>query len=209
MTACALWVAGVYVAASVNFSILVLAVLGKGDPRSRFSGNAGTTNVYRMAGLFWAATVLLLDVGRAVAVAVLGASFLPPEEVPWLGLSLVAGNRFPCFHGFRGGKGVASYLGFVGALAPWAALLAMALWVAVFALVRIPFAGSLIMIAALAAGESLVVGQTAGAAVAVAATVLLILEGHRRNIREVLQGRKREASGPDAGSGAVSGGGKP
>ncbi len=196
-----LWAGAVYATASVNFAILILFVLGKGDPRSRFSGNAGTTNVYRMAGPLWAAAVLLLDVGRAVAVAVLGTLFLAPEEVPWLGLALVAGNRFPCFHGFRGGKGVGSYLGFAGALQPWAALWAMALWVAVFGLVRVPFVASFFMIAALAAGEGWVAGGTAGAAVAVAATVLLILAGHHRNIRDIRQqGKTRTGDGPAEGS---------
>lgn len=202
MTSCLpLWAGAVYAAASVNFAILVLFVLGKGDPRSRFSGNAGTTNVYRMAGPLWAAAVLLLDVGRAVAVAVLGTLFLAPEEVPWLGLALVAGNRFPCFHGFRGGKGVGSYLGFAGALAPWAALWAMALWVAVFGLVRVPFVASFFMIAALAAGEGWVAGGTAGVAAAVTATVLLILAGHRRNIRDIRRhGKMRTGDAPAEGS---------
>lgn len=201
MTDCLLWVGGVYAAASVNVAILVLAILGKGDPRRRFSGNAGTTNVYRMAGPFWAVTVLVLDVGRAVAVAILGAMFLPASQVPWLGLALVAGNRFPCFHGFRGGKGVAAYLGFAGALAPWAAALAAALWVAVYALVRVPFVASFFMIAALAAGEGIAVGAAAGATIAVSATVLLILAGHRRNIREVGKEGRAEASASDPGTG--------
>jgi glycerol-3-phosphate acyltransferase PlsY len=73
--------------------------------------------------------------------------FLPPDQVPWLGLALVAGNRFPCFHCFRGGKGVAAYLGFAGFLAPWAAVLAAALWVVVFSVVRVPFVASFYMIA--------------------------------------------------------------
>lgn len=201
MTDCLLWVGGVYAAASVNVAILVLAILGKGDPRRRFSGNAGTTNVYRMAGPFWAVTVLVLDVGRAVAVAILGAMFLPASQVPWLGLALVAGNRFPCFHGFRGGKGVAAYLGFAGALAPWAAALAAALWVAVYALVRVPFVASFFMIAALAAGEGIAVGADAGATIAVSATVLLILAGHRRNIREVGKEGRAETSASDPGTG--------
>ncbi len=201
MTECLLGAAVVYVAASVNFAILILTVLGKGDPRGRFSGNAGTTNVYRMAGPFWAAVVLLLDVGRAVAAAVLGSMLLPPNQVPWLGLALVAGNRFPCFHGFRGGKGVAAYLGFAGALAPWAAALAAALWLVVFSVVRVPFVASFYMIAALAAGEGLASGASAGAAAAVTATVLLILAGHWRNIREIGKGKKTGASVIESGAG--------
>ena len=107
-----------YVAASVNFAILLLRAIGKGDPRDSYSGNAGTTNVYRQAGPLWAALVLLLDLGRGAALAALAAHLLPPEGVPWIGLGLVAGNRFPCFHGFRGGKGVAGFMGFALVIAP-------------------------------------------------------------------------------------------
>ena len=56
-----------YLAGSINFAIIVLRLLGKEDPRTTFSGNAGTTNVYRQAGKGWAVLVLLLDVGRPPA----------------------------------------------------------------------------------------------------------------------------------------------
>ena len=55
MTSLLIILACAYLAGSVNFSILLFALLGKGDPRSRFSGNAGATNVWRQAGLGWAA----------------------------------------------------------------------------------------------------------------------------------------------------------
>ncbi len=84
-----------YLAGSINFAIIVLRLLGKEDPRTKFSGNAGTTNVYRQAGWGWAAVVLLLDVGRAAALAALALALLPFAFVPWIGLALVAGNRFP------------------------------------------------------------------------------------------------------------------
>jgi glycerol-3-phosphate acyltransferase PlsY len=60
-----------YLAGSINFAILLFRLLGKDDPRTRFSGNAGVTNVYRQAGWPLAAMVLVLDVGRAMVVALL------------------------------------------------------------------------------------------------------------------------------------------
>ena len=96
-----------YLAGSVNFAIIFFKLTGKADPRLIFSGNAGTTNVYRQAGILWAAFVFLLDVGRALAVAVIACYFLKTHLLPWAGFFLVLGNSFPCFHGFRGGKGVA------------------------------------------------------------------------------------------------------
>src|SRR4030042_736449 len=55
-----------YFAGSINFAIIVLRLLGKEDPRTQFSGNAGTTNVYRQEGRGWGAVVLLLAMWRAV-----------------------------------------------------------------------------------------------------------------------------------------------
>ena len=56
-----------YLAGSVIFAILFFKIAGRADPRSSFSGNAGTTNVYRQAGMPWAALVFALDIGRALA----------------------------------------------------------------------------------------------------------------------------------------------
>ena len=94
-----------YLAGSVNFAIIYSKLAGEEDPRLSFSGNAGTTNVYRQAGILWAAVVFLLDIGRALAVAIIACYFLKTSFLPWAAFFLVLGNSFPCFHGFRGGKG--------------------------------------------------------------------------------------------------------
>ena len=70
-----------YFGGSINFAIILLGLLGKEDPRTKFSGNAGTTNVYRQAGRGLAAVVLLLDAGRAVGLAALALYFLPAALV--------------------------------------------------------------------------------------------------------------------------------
>jgi acyl phosphate:glycerol-3-phosphate acyltransferase len=179
-----------YLAGSVNFAIILLKLLGKEDPRTKFSGNAGTTNVYRQAGWGWAAAVLLLDVGRAAALAALALAFLPNAHVPWIGLALVMGNRFPCFHGFRGGKGVASYLGFVAPIAPWGAAAACLAWVAVHRIVRIPFVASFCMILVLGRGVAAACDWDALPVTGTAATVLLIFFNHKRNIATLLDQRR-------------------
>ena len=180
-----------YLAGSINFAIIALKLLGKEDPRTKFSGNAGTTNVYRQAGWGWAALVLLLDVGRAAALAALALALLPNAYVPWIGLALVAGNRFPCFHGFRGGKGVASYLGFVIPIAPWGVAAACLAWVAVHRIVRIPFIASFCMILVLGRGVAAACDWEALPITGTAATVLLIFFNHKRNIATLLDQRRR------------------
>lgn len=185
-----------YLAGSVNFAILLFRILGKGDPRSGFSGNAGVTNVYRMEGPVSAAIVLILDVGRAVLVALLAIYALAPSQVPWAGLALVIGNRYPCFHEFRGGKGVANYLGFTAAVSPAGALLSAAAWVAVYLVKRVPFIASFAMVSVLALAEIIACGHTMGAAAGSILTALFILFNHRKNLEEFLRTGKKEDEGP-------------
>ena len=148
----ALLLALAYFAGSVNFSILLFRTLGKDDPRYYFSGNAGVTNVYRQAGIFWAGVVLILDVGRALAIGATALYLLDKPLVPWVGLTLVVGNSYPCFHGFQGGKGVASYIGFTAVLSPVSSILSCIIWVIVFRICRIPFISSFFMIIAITTG---------------------------------------------------------
>jgi glycerol-3-phosphate acyltransferase PlsY len=182
-----------YLAGSVNFAIIFFKLTGKGDPRLSFSGNAGTTNVYRQAGYFWATVILLLDIGRALAVAVVAMRFLDGKYLPWAAFFLVLGNSFPCFHGFRGGKGVANYLGFTLLVAPWAAALAAAVWLIVYGIIRTTFIASFFMIFTLACGQAWALHWQSGAVAGAMATFLLILFNHRKNIanyRETTELRK-------------------
>ena len=176
--------AAAYVAGSVNVAILVFRVTGRTDPRLHGSGNPGATNVYRQAGPTWAAVVLLLDMGRAMAVAALARWLLVMPPVPWVGLALIAGNRFPCFHRFRGGKGVANYLGFTLILAPvWAVAGGLA-WGTAFALWRTPFIASFALVGCLAAGNMAATGVTGTGAAGVLATTVFIVLCHHRNMKE-------------------------
>jgi acyl phosphate:glycerol-3-phosphate acyltransferase len=176
-----------YLAGSINFSIIIFKVTGKNDPRNSFSGNAGTTNVYRQAGIFWAVLVLILDVGRALAVAGLSSVFLHKEFVPWMGLSLVLGNRFPCFHGFQGGKGVAGYLGFTAFLSSISAALSALIWVVCYGIFRITFVASFFMVLTLAAGTAYAINFNPAGLPGIIITVLIIFYNHKKNIFEFLQ----------------------
>ena len=182
--------AGAYLAGSVNFSIVLFALLGKGDPRTRFSGNAGATNVWRQAGLGWAAAVLFLDLARAIALSLAALHFLPANSAPWVGLALVAGNRYPCFHGFRGGKGVAAYLGFTIPIAPYAAALSAIIWAGAYGLIRLPFIASFCMVAILAAGTIFVFGYDVTATIGAMAAALFIYFNHRENIMNLIREKK-------------------
>ncbi|MEN6317666.1 MAG: glycerol-3-phosphate acyltransferase [Syntrophaceae bacterium] len=184
-----------YIAGSINFSIIVFKMLGRGDPRYQFSGTAGTTNVYRQAGLFWASVVFILDLGRAVAVSWASLYLLPIYNVPWVGLALVAGNRFPCFHQFRGGKGVAAYLGFTILISPLSTVLSAIIWLIVYGIVRIPFVASFFMTFMLMAGTISACGFQIAATAGTVATALFIFYNHKQNITELF-GSPPSGQGP-------------
>jgi acyl phosphate:glycerol-3-phosphate acyltransferase len=171
-----------YLAGSVNFAIIFFKLTGKEDPRLSFSGNAGTTNVYRQVGYFWATVILLLDIVRALCVAAVAVHFLEVQYLPWVGFFLVSGNSFPCFHNFRGGKGVANYLGFTTLIAPWTALIAAAIWVVVYGIVRTTFIASFFMVFTLVCGQAFTLHWNFSAVTGALATFLLILFNHRKNI---------------------------
>jgi glycerol-3-phosphate acyltransferase PlsY len=174
--------AATYLVASLNFSIILFKVLGKGDPRDRFSGNAGTTNVARQLGKIWALMILVLDIGRAGAVAMAGSRLLPAAFIPLLGFILVVGNQKPVFHRFRGGKGVATYLGFTFFVSPVVAGISCLAWVLAYRLFRQPFIASFFMVAILGLGTLCSFSSGWPGLFGVGATMGFIFWAHKANI---------------------------
>jgi len=180
--------AGAYLAGSLNVSIILFSLSGKGDPRSHFSGNAGTVNVWRQAGLGLAAAVLVLDMLRGTLLALLAIHFLSPGLVPWVGFALILGNRYPCFHHFRGGKGVAAYLGFsLPVTAYYTPVIACAAWAGMYGITKIPFISSFVLITILAVSTIIHFQCNLIAAAGIMATLLFIYWNHRGNIRQIMQ----------------------
>ncbi|MBN2040510.1 MAG: glycerol-3-phosphate acyltransferase [Spirochaetes bacterium] len=182
----------VYLAGSINFAILLFKITGKEDPRSKFSGNPGTTNIYRQAGKLWAVFILLLDVGRAIGIAFLCIYILQAEFVPVAGFFLILGNKYPCFHQFRGGKGVANYLGFTLVFTPLWAAIAAGSWVIVYFIVRTPFIASFFMILTLAAGTMITYDLNPAASTGAACTAILIFINHKSNIKEFINKHSKQ-----------------
>jgi acyl phosphate:glycerol-3-phosphate acyltransferase len=173
-----------YILGSINFTVIIFRLLGLDDPRKKFSGNPGTTNVYRIAGPFWAALVLILDIGRAGLVSITALKFLPMSEVALAGFFLVLGNRYPCFHGFKGGKGVASYMGFVIFIIPVWGLIATFLWPLIYKLVKVTFMPSFIVITLMGIGISRDFAWNPVSITVTSATLFLIFLGHKKNIND-------------------------
>lgn len=171
-----------YLAASLNFSIILFRFSGKSDPRSRFSKNAGATNVYRQAGLWYALIVLILDMGRGMGIALLSGCFLREDLVPVVGLGLVLGNSFPCFHHFQGGKGVATWLGFTAGIAPVYAGISILVWIGIYMVCKTPFISSFAMILILSMGIMIHLEWAPLSVAGSLSTLILICFNHRSNV---------------------------
>lgn len=133
-----------YLLGSVPFGVVITRSLGLGDLRSIGSGNIGATNVLRTGNKAAALATLLLDAAKG-AVAVLIARYAVGEDAAQLaGLSAFLGHLFPVWLGFKGGKGVATFLGTLLALAWPVGLAACATWAAAAAVWRISSLAALV-----------------------------------------------------------------
>lgn len=174
--------------------MLVTRALGLGDLRAIGSGNIGATNVLRTGNKGAAALTLALDAGKG-AIAVLVARAVAGEQAAMVaGFAAFLGHLFPVWLGFRGGKGVATFLGTMLALAWPAGIAACLTWLAT------AFAFRFSSLAALAAAASTPVwlwifGRTDAIWLGVALAVLVFIR-HHANIR-----RLRDGTEPRIGKG--------
>ncbi|MBU0582805.1 MAG: glycerol-3-phosphate 1-O-acyltransferase PlsY [Alphaproteobacteria bacterium] len=131
-----------YLLGSIPFGLLFTRAAGLGDVRSIGSGNIGATNVLRTGNKKLAAVTLLFDILKGTA-AVFIAGIYGPDAAMAAGAGAFLGHLFPVWLGFKGGKGVATYLGVLIGLAWQMALLFAAVWLAVAFLLRYSSAAAL------------------------------------------------------------------
>lgn len=187
-----------YLLGSLMGALLVGGVRGV-DIREQGSGNAGGTNALRTQGFWFAAATVVIDIGKGW----LAAGVLPGLDIPgvavdpavnrgWLAVACAAaavmGHVWPLFHEFRGGKGGATLIGTLLALAPPSVIVALATWLVIAMLTGL--AGLATMTAAVAVPVALWLQGSAGAPLmsfAVAMAVLIVL-AHRSNIARMNAG---------------------
>ncbi len=184
--ALALVAIGAYLLGSVPFGLVMARLFGLGDLRAIGSGNIGATNVLRTGNKPAALLTLLLDAGKG-GIAVLAARAVLGEDAAQLaGFAAFLGHCYPVFLRFRGGKGVATWLGTLWALAWPVGLAASLIWLVAARLSRISSIGGL-SAAALSPfiAWALGCGSLTGLLVVLAA---LIFWRHRYNISRILAG---------------------
>ncbi|MEW4466947.1 glycerol-3-phosphate 1-O-acyltransferase PlsY [Parasphingorhabdus sp. JC815] len=176
-----------YMLGSVPFGLLLTRITGGGDLRKMGSGNIGATNVLRTGNKAIAALTLLLDVGKG-AVAVLIAAKVDSGLAVLAGMGAFLGHLYPVWLRFAGGKGVATLLGIVTALAPVLGLVFAITWLIVLAIFR--FSSVAGMLAAVSVPlTTLIMGDYSSTPMFVGFALLVIWK-HRANIERLMAGEE-------------------
>ena len=176
-----------YVLGSIPFGLILTKLAGLGDIRKVGSGNIGATNVLRTGNKAIALLTLLLDGGKG-ALALLIVQFQAPDLALWAALGAFLGHLYPVWLMFKGGKGVATFMGIVIAYDLALGLVCALAWVATALLFR--YSSLAALAAALAAPiyASLYLNHFAGPILALIA--VLIFWRHRGNIERLSKGRE-------------------
>jgi glycerol-3-phosphate acyltransferase PlsY len=180
-----------YLLGSIPFGLIFGWLAGAGDIRKIGSGNIGATNVLR-TGKRWAAlATLLADAGKGYIAVRVAGDYFGIQLFPVLaGLGVVLGHMFPVWLGFKGGKGVATFLGVLFAFGrpPIVAVLTCLTWLTVARATRYSSVGALAA-AIMAPVYFLLLGTTLYALLALVLAILIIF-AHRANILRLLRGEE-------------------
>ena len=196
-----LYIIASYFLGAIPFAILICYLLKGVDVRDHGSGNAGATNVYRVAGPFAAILVSILDIAKGFVPVILAKSLAP--EVEWLhitcGLAAVLGHVFPLFTHFRGGKGVNTLLGVFLVLLPLEVAISVAVFAAVAALTRIVSLGSMtagVFLSVIVLIEKYAIGKNISTLLlsSCLAVSLLVLFTHRANFKRLIKSQEKKLS---------------
>ncbi len=190
-----------YLAGSIPFGLIIGKTVKGIDLRDHGSGNIGATNAGRVLGKKWGLICLVLDALKGLLPVALFPLLFFAADDPWIthaavlaGIATIVGHMFPCWLGFRGGKGVATSLGVLLMLSPWGLLVAAAAFFLSLLCWRIVSLSSLIAATAYGGFElcrlspSPFAETTWSQGLFAILVPLLIVVQHRSNIRRLLKG---------------------
>ncbi|MGY6549989.1 MAG: glycerol-3-phosphate 1-O-acyltransferase PlsY [Roseinatronobacter sp.] len=183
---------GAYALGSVPFGVVIARVMGLGDLRQIGSGNIGATNVMRTGNRLAGVLTFLLDALKAALAALLAQALIGPDAAQVAGLAAFLGHLYPVYLGFRGGKGVATFIGVAFALAWPVGIAVCALWAVTFKLSRISSLSALVAATA-SPVLALLLGFDTQLSLLVVLTGLIWVK-HRDNIRRLIAGTESRFS---------------
>jgi acyl phosphate:glycerol-3-phosphate acyltransferase len=177
-----------YLLGSVPFGLVIARVMGLGNLREIGSGNIGATNVLRTGNKLAAFLTVLFDAGKGGIAVLLAGAWVGPDAAQLAGLAAFLGHLYPVWLRFKGGKGVATFLGILLALGFWAGFAACMTWLAVAVLFRISSLAALVC--ALSAPVWLwAFGFSTASGLSVILALLIWLR-HKDNITRLLNGQE-------------------
>jgi acyl phosphate:glycerol-3-phosphate acyltransferase len=174
-----------YLLGSIPFGLLITRAAGLGDVRKIGSGNIGATNVLRTGNKGLAALTLLLDALKGTAAVIIAGRYGPQFAIV-SGLFAFLGHLFPVWLNFKGGKGVATYLGVLAGLMWKVALVFAAVWLAVAFLFRYSSLAALVAAVAVPLVLSFMGYQDFAFVFAVMSVIVFVK--HRANISRLAAG---------------------
>ncbi|HYH21574.1 MAG TPA: glycerol-3-phosphate 1-O-acyltransferase PlsY [Azospirillum sp.] len=177
-----------YLLGSIPFGLVLTRMAGLGDIRKIGSGNIGATNVLRTGRKGLAAATLILDSGKGAIAALLALAFAGPDGAVLAGGGAMLGHTFPVWLGFKGGKGVATALGVLLAVAWPVGVIACLTWLVAAFLFRISSLSALTALG-LSPAVAYLLGDLRVAALALFIAVLVYIR-HAANIRRLLKGEE-------------------
>ena len=176
-----------YLAGSIPFGLLLTKAFGLGDIRQTGSGNIGATNVLRTGNRWLAAATLFADMLKGTLPVLVGAKY-GPEAALLAGLGAFLGHLFPVWLKFKGGKGVATYIGvLIGLYWPFA-LLFCGIWLIAALIFKISSLSALIATATIPLFVA-TTGQKSFVFVILLMSLLVFLK-HRDNIKRLINGEE-------------------
>ena len=179
-----------YLIGSISMAIIICKILDLPDPRTQGSHNPGATNVLRIGGKKAAAATLLGDGLKGVIPVVIGQYLgFGTEELALIALGAFLGHVYPVFFGFKGGKGVATFIGSLLALNYFVGLAFVATWLFVAKVLKISSLSALIATLLTPLYLYLITNNIEATAI-VGLICIWIFYTHRSNIKRMLSGEE-------------------
>lgn len=178
-----------YFLGSIPMGYVLMKTFKNIDIRQSGSGNIGMTNVWRVAGWRWGVATLFLDIGKGVLAILISQWYFDPEiDIVVGAVGVLAGNLFPIYLRFKGGKGVGTSIGVFYTIAPFESMVATVAFAVVAQLTRMVSASSMVALTVFALVISYERGVMTNSSRLAILACLLVCWSHRSNFLRILNG---------------------